>query len=366
MRLTYLSGRRAFLGGSIGAGVLLSGRARALTGNAELDTAAIPVRSPSRVFLVAIARAGDRLVAVGEHGVVIYSDDSGVTWVQARVPVNVTLTCVAFATPLLGWAAGHAGVVLNTTDGGKMWQMQLNGIQVNQLTLTAAQAAQTANTPSPALPLALKRAGLFVESGPSKPFLAVLALSPEKIIVFGAYRMTVLTMDGGKTWVDWSLNIYDRLSHNLQDAILVGSKIYVAAEAGLVFCSTDGGATFPQVTSPCAATLFGIVGAGDGSIIAFGVAGNAARSTDGGQSWTPVDCATQDNLVAGRLLRSGAIVIAQEAGGLLISHNNGVAFTQISDLPPMFASDFVQAPDADLVFAGGGGVTKVLGNLLNT
>jgi hypothetical protein len=38
----------------------------------------------------------------------------GRQWRQASVPVSVTLTAVSFATPQLGWAVGHAGVVLHT------------------------------------------------------------------------------------------------------------------------------------------------------------------------------------------------------------------------------------------------------------
>jgi len=158
-----------------------------------LDTPAVPVKVPSGVFFVAITRAGERLVAVGEHGVVICSDDEGATWWQAQVPVTVTLTCVAFATPLLGWAAGHFGVILATTDGGKTWVEQLNGIQVNQLALAAAQAIPPGDTTSPAFALGLKRAEFFVQLGPDKPFLTLVALSSQNIMVFGAYRMAVVT-----------------------------------------------------------------------------------------------------------------------------------------------------------------------------
>jgi len=115
--------RRGLLSGAASlviAGFSLPFRAiAALTGIPALDTPAIMVKAPTKVLLVAITRAPDnRLVAVGEHGVAIYSDDNGTSWTQASVPVNVTLTCVSFATAKIGWAAGHYGVVLNTQDGG--------------------------------------------------------------------------------------------------------------------------------------------------------------------------------------------------------------------------------------------------------
>jgi photosystem II stability/assembly factor-like uncharacterized protein len=313
--------RRALLKASMGAGVLLFpglGKAAAQTGIGVLDTAAIPVPHPDGVLLEAIARVGSRLVAVGQHGVIIYSDDNGDHWVQANVPVDVTLTCIGFATPKLGWAAGHFGVILNTADGGETWQLQLNGIQANQLTLAAAQALTPDDT-SPGAPFALRRAEIFVKGGPNRPFLSLQVLDSQKIIVFGAYRMTMMTQDGGKTWVDWSLHIGDRLSHDLYAATSVGTDIYVAGEAGGVFCSTDGGNNFPAVTSPSSVTLFGVVGAPDGSVIVFGVAGAGFKSSDIGKTWTSIDFGTQDNLTAGLVLSSGAVVVASESGGLFTS-----------------------------------------------
>ena len=63
-------------------------------------------------------RAGDRIVAVGERGHVIYSDDEGQTWTQAEVPVSVTLNAVDFGSDSSGWVVGHSGVVLHSGDAG--------------------------------------------------------------------------------------------------------------------------------------------------------------------------------------------------------------------------------------------------------
>ncbi|MBI5441414.1 MAG: glycosyl hydrolase, partial [Deltaproteobacteria bacterium] len=65
-------------------------------------------------MLLGVARAGARLVAVGEWGHILTSDDNGVTWAQASVPTSVTLTAADFPTPAKGWAVGHDGVVLHT------------------------------------------------------------------------------------------------------------------------------------------------------------------------------------------------------------------------------------------------------------
>jgi photosystem II stability/assembly factor-like uncharacterized protein len=333
--------------------------AHAATGIRALDTPAIAVKAPDQVALIAITSAGNRLVAVGEHGVIAYSDDNGASWKQAAVPVDVTLTSVAFATPQIGWAAGHYGVILRTDDGGATWQEQLNGIQANQLTLEAAKEAVADNDQAPTVALAMKRANYFVAAGPDKPFLSILVASPQDVMVFGAYRMVMKSTDGGKDWVDWSLNIDDTHSHNLYDATGGGNDIFVAGETGLVFHSTDGGQTFPEVTAPTDATLFSVLQTKDGGVFVCGVAGNAFRSSDAGQTWQPVNLGTGANLTSGRVLPSGAVLVVSEAGNLFLSTDNAHSFTQLPQVEPMSLYDVTQAANGDIVAVGSQGAVVI-------
>jgi photosystem II stability/assembly factor-like uncharacterized protein len=331
-----------------------------------LDTQALRIDAPARVALVAVTRAGRRMIAVGEHGVIVYSDDSGGTWSQANVPVDVTLTCVQFASPNLGWAAGNFGVILNTQDAGKTWRLQLNGIQANQLTLTAAQEPALQSSGLPGAPFAMKRANAFIEGGPNKPFLCLLVISPQKVLVCGSFKLTMLTIDGGDSWQDWSLHILDRLSHNLYDAQIIDSKMFIVGEAGLVFCSTDGGGSFQQATSPADVTLFGLVGTKDNNVIVFGVAGSCYRSTSGGNSWVTINLPTSDNLTAGRLLDSGDILIASETGVIFRSKDNGETFAPLSGMPMVTIFDLEQAPNGDLILVGASGAISIPAALLST
>ncbi|MBI3367277.1 MAG: glycosyl hydrolase, partial [Burkholderiales bacterium] len=93
---------------------------------AVLDTPAVPSAKALMAATLAVARAGQRLVAVGERGTVLLSDDGGASWRQAPVPVQVTLTSVRFIDPRTGWAAGHGGVILRSDDGGQSWTKQLD------------------------------------------------------------------------------------------------------------------------------------------------------------------------------------------------------------------------------------------------
>src|SRR6187402_2479303 len=73
-------------------------------------------------LLLDLAVAGTRIVAVGERGHILLSDDQGATWRQAKsVPTRTMLTAVYFADAEYGWAVGHDETILNTLDGGETW-----------------------------------------------------------------------------------------------------------------------------------------------------------------------------------------------------------------------------------------------------
>jgi photosystem II stability/assembly factor-like uncharacterized protein len=323
------------------------------------------VKAPDKVFLIAIARAGNRLVAVGEHGVITYSDDNGNSWRQSSVPVTVTLTSIGFADALHGWAAGHYGVILHTSDGGVTWQEQLNGLQANQLTLAAAQAAVAGHSTALGAPLAIKRADAFVADGADKPFLSVLAINPNDATVFGAYRMVMKTTDGGKTWMDRSLNVADPISQNLYDAERAGPDIYIASEAGLVFLSTDGGNSYNQVAPPTDSTLFGILGLGAGDVLAYGVAGRMFSSTDAGKTWQTIDLGTDTNLTAAIRLASGKIVVAEEDGRVFVTDGAVTAFKPLPVSIPMGLFGMAEAADGDVVFVGSNGTASLAASIFS-
>jgi hypothetical protein len=85
---------------------------------AALLRPALKVARPEQANLMAVARAGNRLVAAGERGLIIYSDDSGQHWSQAQVPVSVTLTALRFANEREGWAVGNMGAGGGGRHGG--------------------------------------------------------------------------------------------------------------------------------------------------------------------------------------------------------------------------------------------------------
>ena len=246
------------------------------------------VQSPKALgaATLAVTRAGKRLVAVGERGTVLLSGDAGAHWRQAPVPVQVTLTSVRFIDERTGWAAGHLGVILRSDDGGQTWAKQLDGVQ-------AAQAV--ANTVAQGDAPAQRAAQHFAEEGPDKPFFDIDFSDAQHGFAVGAYNLAFATTDGGKTWTPAlgrlpnpkSLHLY-----GVRHSKLEKGKVFVVGEQGLLLKSADGGASFSALASPYKGSLFGLLAARSGTLIAYGLRGNALRSADQGTSVVPLPAAT--------------------------------------------------------------------------
>jgi photosystem II stability/assembly factor-like uncharacterized protein len=50
-------------------------------------------------------------------------------WKKLQSPVNITLRYLFFVDSLTGWAAGEAGTIIRTTDGGNSWGVQNSTVQ---------------------------------------------------------------------------------------------------------------------------------------------------------------------------------------------------------------------------------------------
>src|SRR5882672_5824097 len=213
-------------------------------------------KAVSRVLLGA-TRAGKRIVAVGERGVIVVSDDDGGTWRQAATPVSVSLTNVRFIDAGKGWVVGHGGVVLHTQDGGESWVKQLDGRQAAQLLLQAAKAGQPGAGAD--AQRALANAQRTVDEGPGKPFLDVHFFDGDNGLIVGAFGLVFATSDGGKTWQPALDRIDNPKGKHLYSVQANGAECFVVGEQGAVFRSGDRGKTFATLNTPYAGTYFGVV-----------------------------------------------------------------------------------------------------------
>lgn len=349
--------RRTFLGWlamGVAGGILLPGRRTlANTSSVERIETFDALRRPALrsakaagVAMLAVVHAGKRLVAMGERGVVLLSDDDGQTWRQASVPADVTLTAMYFVDEKQGWAVGHLGVVLHTTDGGEQWSLQLDGQRAAKVALEAAQKRGGEGAAK-----GVAAATALVEDGPDKPFLDVYFENARTGYVVGAYNLVFRTEDGGRSWQSWMGHLSNPKGLHLYAIRKVGSALYLAGEQGLLLRSSDGGQSFTPLASPSKGTYFGLVAGREGELVLYGLQGRAFLSGDAAQSWSEVDTGTRTSLSAGICLADGRLLLTSQAGELLMSRDGGRSFKAVPNGIGLPITALVQTPSGRLAVA---------------
>jgi len=243
-----------------------------------------PAPLADRSLLLAVARAGTRLVAVGDRGHILTSADEGRSWTQAPVPTRAMLTGVSFPDAQHGWAVGHDGVILATADGGLTWQRQDNGADLETV------------------------------------YLDVLFLDPQHGQAVGAYGKFMSTADGGKTWTAGH-PIADEVHYNRINGS--NRRVYLAGESGMLLAS---GPEWKRLPVPYDGSLFGVLLLKDRTLLTFGLRGHILRSDDDGATWAPLNSDVKVLIMGGIELRNGHVVLAGQGGHFFISRDGGQTF----------------------------------------
>ncbi len=245
-------------------------------------------------LLIHAARADGRIVAVGEGGRILLSDDDGETWRPAQsVPVDVLLTSVFFADDRRGWATGHDAVILKTDDAGETWTVQYRDRDAD----------------APLLSVALNRNGQGV--------------------AVGAFSLLLETADGGETWRERSLSDEAETDDHL-NGVFEGPEgaWFIAAEFGTVYRRALGEETFTALETGYQGSFWGGLVLPDGAILVHGMRGNVWRSEDLGESWTKVESGTRQSL-SGGLVRDGTVYLAGLGGAVAVSRDGGRRFAAL-------------------------------------
>jgi photosystem II stability/assembly factor-like uncharacterized protein len=322
-----------------------------------LVRASTPSPRAASALMTAVAPAGTRLVAVGERGTILMSDDNGASWKQRSSPVSVMLTNVRFANAQVGWAVGHGGVVLATIDGGATWSKQLDGVRAAEVILRGAKD-QASSDDHDAGKKAVADAERLVVDGPDKPLLDLLVNDEHSVLVVGAYGFALRTQDGGATWEDWHSHIPNTKGSHLYAICRIEATIYIAGEQGSVFRSTDNGQNFTALQAPYSGSFFGAACTATKRVIVFGLRGNAYASDDGGATWTRSMVGTSASLTGGTGLKDGSVVLVSQAGNVLRSVDGGLHFDSVGIKAPVPFVAVAQAADGSLVMAGVRGMTR--------
>ncbi|NLQ18277.1 hypothetical protein HGG82_11690 [Marinomonas sp. M1K-6] len=294
-----------------------------------MDRPAIASNLGAHSALMSVASVGDHYIAVGERGLILRSDAEGKNWQQRPSPVSVTLTGVSFTDEHNGYAIGHGGIVLRTTNGGEAWQVQLDGRTLAENLLLEAEKSNDQE--------AIQQANFLLSDGPDKPFLDVLVLEREHLVVVGAYGLAFESEDGGQTWTSWMERIENPFGLHLYSIRKQGERILIAGEQGFVALSMDDGQSFETIETPYGGSFFTAQLLGQSDIVLAGLRGNTLLSNDNGQHWKIIKNPIGSSIMASFIHSNGQVVMANQAGTLLgLKENRLVPLTR-KRLPPLTA-----------------------------
>jgi photosystem II stability/assembly factor-like uncharacterized protein len=214
-------------------------------GNAGLNVA--------RVHINNMTRLDDTLIAVGERGVILFSEDQGKSWQsrhdKGRKPVTLTAIAAIDDDTLL--AVGHDNLILRSSDRGQSWTTRMQ------------------------------------DGALGEPLLGLWSGDGQHIHAFGSFGKFFVSADAGETWSKQELPINGE-HLNSMDGTADGRRILVG-EMGLVLRTLDAGASWKQITPFYDGSLFGVSRLSGRHWVAYGMRGHVFVSHDDGANWEQVE-----------------------------------------------------------------------------
>ncbi|MEB2518703.1 YCF48-related protein [Pseudomonas sp. YuFO20] len=316
---------------------------------------ALAVRSP----MLDVANAGPRLVAVGQRGHILYSDDAGKQWSQASVPVSSDLNAVYFSSREQGWAVGNDGVILHSSDAGVTWKKQLDGREIGALLVKHYSKLAGAEPANEQWPLLVAEGQRLEEEGADKPLLDVWFADDKLGYAVGVFNLILRTEDGGQSWTPFQDRTDNPQNFHLNAINSTGDALYIAGEQGLLLKWDSSQQRFAALQTPYQGSFFGVVGK-PGEVVVYGLRGNVFRSTDGGLSWSPLESGLQVSITAAAVDAQGHYRFFTQAGHMLLAKDDSVRLQWVAQQSPSPVAGATAVGEGALVVVGSRGARTLL------
>ncbi len=285
---------------------------------------ALPANPPAaRGLLLDAALNGHAVYAVGEHGAIIRSGDSGETWELIPTPTDATLTAIHFASSNIGWAVGHDGVILNTIDGGLSWGEQ------------------------------------FRATDRETVFLDVASADVSRGIAIGAFGTTYITEDGGYHWNERRLLDEDSHLNRATSNLHERGSILIAGERSVLLRLPSFSKPAEPIESPYEISLYGVLPLEKNVLLAYGLRGYIFRSEDNGETWQQIASPLPALWATAVRLRFGTIVLAGQARAFAISRDGGKTFEAWTPPVKGAIAELIETPNGHLLAFGENGVQRL-------
>jgi photosystem II stability/assembly factor-like uncharacterized protein len=267
-------------------------------------------------LLLDVVRIGDRLVAAGERGHIVFSDD-GRKWEQAEVvPTRSTINKLFVLEDRI-WAAGHDSVILTSGDRGKTWTRQ------------------------------------YYDPDRLQPIMDIYFADAEHGLAIGAYGLIMFTSDGGQTWEDSYINEEDDFHLNALVPFPDG-RFLIAGEAGYSYRSFDNGQSWESLDMPYLGSMFGAIQTAEGCVLFYGLRGHVQKSCDFGENWEELETGIESS-ISDAAEYDGSVLLAGNNGALLEWDGDG-GFTEHTHSSGVIFSGLIHLGDGRFLLVGEDGV----------
>ncbi len=277
---------------------------------------------PGDILVSGLARSGQRLIAAGEQGHILYADSVDGPWGEAHVEPQrgSTFTQVRFIGDRTAIAVGHDGWIVRSQDNGQTWT------EVN------------------------------FGGDPPDPLLGVAGPYQGKLFAFGGFGRYMVSTDLGKTWTEERHEVLG--DHHLNGMTrLADGSLMLVGERGLIARSADNGETWTTDEPIYAGSFFGVLNLPNKDVLVYGMRGHAFYSSDFGRTWTESKVPDQDSLFGGTVDDDGNVVLVGAANAIMRSTDNGRSFEVVSESSRNGLTDLIALKQGGWMTAGEGGLS---------
>ena len=272
----------------------------------------------------ALTMNGERLLAAGAMGEILYTDNQGGEWKRANVKQDrqALLVSMAFSKDKkVGMAVGHEGWILRTQDGGKTWE----------------------------------EVAFDKENG--EPLMSIAQLPSGEWVAVGAFGRALHSLDGGNSWQAWPLpeEVQDkhlnRIAHSDD-----GQYWLIAGELGLLVESKDFGQTWHMVPPFYNGSFYNAMALPNGGWLTYGMRGNVYRKADAHSAWQQSTVGAPVSFFSHTLQADGNITLVGQGATIGVSNNNGQSFSLQKVPGRATLTDVVQSPNGKTWIASTSGI----------
>ncbi|MDH3890304.1 MAG: YCF48-related protein [candidate division Zixibacteria bacterium] len=255
---------------------------------------------------------------VGNDGIVLHSDDGGVTWSAQHQGAGGRLWGVHFPTSDFGYVVGEDDTLLRTGDGGDSWTARSTA----GFDLTAVYMDDQGRAFAVGDHVVLKANNsipswqVYQDIDNVLPFLyGVTFVDPNKGWAVGSGDNRIInTTDAGAHWFPQS----NPATQPLLDVSFVdGSHGWAVGVGGTVVYTADGGATWTKQTIGTSRVLHGVDfwNVENGAVV--GDSGVVFTTTDGGETWEQRLSGNDNDLLSVSYADAHTLVVCGVNGTLL-------------------------------------------------